>query len=542
MFGLVKKSTLKDIQKKYSLLELENTELKTSLKTYKDSINSPNFKKFFKIQDEESETEIKISELDSLISKKSIVDNKLSEKITDLDRQISVLEKSIENKESTLKDIQEKYYFFESENIELKESIKTYQDTINSQKYQEFSKVQCAESEAKIKISELDSLISKKSIIENDLSKKIVDLGRKISLLEGEIENYDLIETITPYKDLMDSPTSDEIKSYLNINKEKQKDLIKEGRAFELTSEISWNGSLSKGRARQKRHGDFLITAFNAEVDNLIANTNLTNFNKNAKKIEKWFDKANKNGDDSFVEINRELLRLRLEEQRYFFEHKYKKEMELEDQRYMREVLREESKLKKEIEHFVVAREKEEMTYRKALDIALADIQVANSEAVDRLNTHIEELTAKLERATSEKERALSMAQLTRSGYVYIISNKGSFGEGVYKIGMTRRLEPMDRVRELGDASVPFFFDVHALIPSDDAPSLESQLHNKFSSRRVNKVNSRREFFKVSFDEIEQALNELIDEDINLIRDVASHQFEETKYLELKEAQNGSDS
>lgn len=445
-------------------------------------------------------------------------------------------------KESTLKELQNKFSLLESENTELKALIKTYQEKINSPKYQIFSKFQGAEDEAEKRISELDLLISKKSMVENDLSKRIVDLGHQISLLEREIENYDLVETITSYKDLMDSPPSDEIKSYLNINKEKQKKLIKEGKAFELTSGISWNNSAAQGRAMQKRHGKFLVTAFNSEVDNLIANTNLTNFSKNAKKIEKWFDKANKNGDDSFVEINRELLSLRLEEQRYFFEHKYKKEMELEEQRYMREVLREESKVKKEIEHFVVAREKEEITYKKALDIALADIQVANSEAVDRLNTHIEELTAKLSRATSEKERALSMAQLTRSGYVYIISNKGSFGEGVYKIGMTRRLEPMDRVRELGDASVPFFFDVHALIPSDDAPALESKLHNKFASRRVNKVNYRREFFKVSFDEIEQALNELIDDDINLVRDVVSDQFEETKYLEKKEVQNGSDS
>lgn len=445
-------------------------------------------------------------------------------------------------KESTLKEIQQKCSLLESENVELKASLKIYQDAIKSPKYQIFSKIQNAENEAEKRISELDLLISNKSVIENDLSEKVLELDRQISVLEREVENYDLIETVTPYKDLIDSPPSDEIKLQLNINKEKQKDLIKEGRAFELTSGITWNNSSSQGRAMQKRHGKFLITAFNAEVDNLIANTNLTNFNKNAKKIEKWFDKANKNGDDSFVEINRELLFLRFEEQRYFFEQKYKKEMELEEQRHMREVLREESKLKKEIEHFVLAREKEEITYRKALDIALADIQVANSEAVDRLNAHIEELTAKLERTISEKERALSMAQLTRSGYVYIISNKGSFGEGIYKIGMTRRLEPMDRVRELGDASVPFFFDVHALIPSDDAPALERQLHNKFAPKRVNKVNYRREFFKVSFDEIEQALNELIDDDINLIRDVVSDQFEETKYLERKEVQNGNDS
>ncbi|EMQ2878631.1 GIY-YIG nuclease family protein, partial [Vibrio navarrensis] len=132
-----------------------------------------------------------------------------------------------------------------------------------------------------------------------------------------------------------------------------------------------------------------------------------------------------------------------------------------------------------------------------------------------------------------------SMAQLTRSGYVYVISNKGSFGENMYKIGMTRRLEPMDRVKELGDASVPFFFDVHALIPSDDAPALENKLHSKFASRRVNKVNHRREFFNLTFEEVEEALNEFVEGDFNLVRDVVAAQYEESKFLEEREVVNG---
>ena len=138
----------------------------------------------------------------------------------------------------------------------------------------------------------------------------------------------------------------------------------------------------------------------------------------------------------------------------------------------------------------------------------------------------------KLSRATEEKERALSMAQLTRSGYVYIISNKGSFGQNVYKIGMTRRLEPLDRVRELSGASVPFYYDVHALIPSDDAPSLENKLHNKFAAKRVNKVNQRREFFRLSPEDIENALKEFVEEDVNIIHDVVSDQYEETLLIE----------
>ncbi len=97
---------------------------------------------------------------------------------------------------------------------------------------------------------------------------------------------------------------------------------------------------------------------------------------------------------------------------------------------------------------------------------------------------------------------------MTRSGHVYVISNVGSFGEHVYKIGMTRRLDPMDRIRELGDASVPFQFDVHAIIYSDDAPALESELHKAFDGQRVNRVNERKEFFRVPIEQIATTVRE----------------------------------
>ena len=131
-------------------------------------------------------------------------------------------------------------------------------------------------------------------------------------------------------------------------------------------------------------------------------------------------------------------------------------------------------------------------------------LKTAHGEQLEKLNAQIEKLKADLIQAQQLKERATSMAQITKSGHVYVISNIGSFGENIYKIGMTRRLEPMDRVRELGDASVPFNFDVHAMIFSDNAPELENILHKEFYDNRVNKINDRREFFKVSLDEIKK--------------------------------------
>ena len=118
-------------------------------------------------------------------------------------------------------------------------------------------------------------------------------------------------------------------------------------------------------------------------------------------------------------------------------------------------------------------------------------------------------LEQQLAEAEAKEERAKSMAEQTRKGHVYVISNIGSFGEDVYKIGLTRRLEPMDRVKELGDASVPFPFDVHAMIYTDDAPALETALHREFHSQRVNAVNIRKEFFSVDLEEIKDAVEKI---------------------------------
>ena len=133
--------------------------------------------------------------------------------------------------------------------------------------------------------------------------------------------------------------------------------------------------------------------------------------------------------------------------------------------------------------------------------------------------------------AEERKQRAISQAQMTKSGNVYIISNVGSFGENVYKIGMTRRLEPEDRVNELGDASVPFKFDIHAMIASDDAPALENKLHEIFKTKSVNRVNYRKGFFRVTLDEIEQAVRECTNADIAFTKIAEAREYKETQAI-----------
>src|SRR5207247_8299071 len=124
----------------------------------------------------------------------------------------------------------------------------------------------------------------------------------------------------------------------------------------------------------------------------------------------------------------------------------------------------------------------------------------------EKLAALVTKLETQLKEAIDRKAKAIARAQLTKSGHVYVLSNVGSFGDGIYKIGLTRRLDPYDRVDELGDASVPFGFDVHAIIYSPDAPALEHALHQEFARRRVNLVNNRKEYFRVSLEEIRAAV------------------------------------
>lgn len=541
MFGLVKKSLLMDAQANVTELEKQLSEAKEELSSIQKVLASPEYMKATDLMKLEEELLVLRTTCNDVRVQCEKDREAAKEYLFDIEKQCALVLQENENSIGLAK----------SELAEEIENAHRQKDLIVSEAKTERKQIiSKAEAESQVVVNkakahedkalaDVEKKIKLREKREKVLLSSIEKLRNELSDLELVQENQDLLSTVTPFEYLLDGPTSDEIKTSLEQVKNKQQELIKKGKAFEILQDIYWNDNLAQGKARQKRHGKFLITAFNAEVDNIIANTNARNFTANAKKIDKWFQKVNKSGDDSYVELNRALLFFRLEEQRYAFEYKYKKEMELEEQRFMKESLREEAKVKKEIESFVTAREKEEKTFQKDLSDALARVQTTNQEEVEKLNSHIEELKLKLERATSEKERALSLAQLTRSGYVYVISNKGSFGENVYKIGMTRRLEPMDRVKELGDASVPFFFDVHALIPSDDAPALENKLHSKFASRRVNKVNHRREFFNLTFEEVEEALNEFVEGDFNLVRDVVAAQYEESKFLEEREVVNG---
>ena len=210
--------------------------------------------------------------------------------------------------------------------------------------------------------------------------------------------------------------------------------------------------------------------------------------------------------------IHEEYLDARLEELKWAVAVQRVKEKKREEQRAIREQIREDEKARKEYERVIKQAEREEETITKAIERARQEYESANAEDRAKYEAKLQELAQKLREAEEKNQRALSMAQQTKRGNVYVISNVGSFGEDVYKIGLTRRLEPMDRVKELGDASVPFAFDVHAMIPSEDAPALEAALHRRFLQNQVNKLNRRKEFFRLKLHDIRSVVDELTPE------------------------------
>jgi flagellar biosynthesis GTPase FlhF len=251
-----------------------------------------------------------------------------------------------------------------------------------------------------------------------------------------------------------------------------------------------------------------MLRAFNGECDSFIARVNYRNVEAMKRRIKSSYDQINKLAESWPCSLSGAYLRNRISELELVYEYEEEKQQQKQEQARIREQMREEEKAAKEAEWAKDQAEREEQQYQDLLERVQAEAAEASESEREGLNTKIQDLQKRIAEV-EDKKRAISQAMLTRVGHVYIISNVGSFGENIYKIGMTRSLEPMDRVKELGDASVPFPFDVHALITTSDAPSLENALHKHFNHRRLNLENERKEFFHVTIEEIRDELEKL---------------------------------
>jgi hypothetical protein len=331
----------------------------------------------------------------------------------------------------------------------------------------------------------------------------------KLALLQRQIESVEEaieIQSFGFYRPRYGFDSSDQYSAQLSQIRDHQKQLIRSGNATHCDTTWRVSGSEAEGRKMIERFSKLLLRAFNGECDAAIAKAKYDNVVSLEQRITKSCEEINKLGHSNRVMITRPYYELKLAELHLVHEHREKVHEEKEEQRRIREELREEEKARAEIERAQAQAEKEEAQYERALTKARADLAESTGKQHERLEGLVSRLEEELKDALDRKAKAIARAQLTKSGHVYVLSNIGSFGEGIYKIGLTRRLDPYERVDELGDASVPFGFDVHAIIYSPDAPALEHALHQEFAHLRVNMVNRRKEYFRVSLEHIRQAV------------------------------------
>ncbi|MQU55613.1 DUF4041 domain-containing protein [Pseudomonas sp. FSL R10-1339] len=360
-------------------------------------------------------------------------------------------------------------------------------------------------------------------------AKEFADTAKAMkNIIEGYGDAY-IVPTYNLLDDLAEEFSFTEAGQKLKAAREMSRWMVKAGRA------ATCDYAESNRRDTAIR---FVIDAFNGKVDSILSRNKADNHGKLEQEIRDAFALVNHNGT-AFrnARITDEYLTSRLEELKWAATTRVLKEQDREEQRQLREQIREEEKARREFERAMKDAAKEEDTIKKAMDKVLQQAANANDAQRVEFEAKLRELELKLQAAEEKNQRALSMAQQTRTGHVYVISNVGSFGEEVFKIGMTRRLEPKDRIRELGDASVPFEFDVHAMIFSDDAPSLEKTLHRHFLRRQMNKVNPRKEFFRLGISEIRAELESLGVETLWTMA-AEAHEYRETIRIEQQIQEN----
>lgn len=343
----------------------------------------------------------------------------------------------------------------------------------------------------------------------------------------GCMEEAKELATFGYYASHYDFESSEEYKERLDEVRQDQKGQLKDGTACVGLTEWVVDGSKTAGRKMANEQIKLMLRAFNGECDAAILKAKFNNLVSLDKRIKKSFDAINKLGKTKQIILSDGYLELKLQELQLNHEYKVKKQEEKEEQARIRELMREEEKVQREIEKAKKEAEKEEAVKRDALEKARAELKAQEGANTEKMRILVAKLESELKDALDRKAKAIARAQLTRSGHVYILSNIGSFGDDIYKIGLTRRLDPNERVKELASASVPFPFDVHAMIYCEDAPSLEKKLHKYFDEQRVNLVNSRKEFFQVSLSEIQQAIEEVYGR-VTFITTAVAEQYRQT--------------
>lgn len=458
------------------------------------------------------------NELNDKIQELETVNSEMEAKIADLENEKSKLESfltpEMKDLESLKKQIAESQVEFAHQKITqeqlLKEQYDKYMDEISKQK----------------------SLILAYNDEINELNSNIKDLKKDIITFSDEI----LVQDFGLYEPRYSFINADAYKAELTNIRNKQKAMIKDGSA--VSGSIDWqvNGSAAQGRKMIKDMQKLLLRAFNSECDEIINKVKYNNYDTSVKKMEQSFNAIAKLGITMSISITSNYYDLKIQELQLALEYQIQKQREKEEKAELRAQQREEARLQKELKEQRKNIDKERKHYEQALSNINKQISSSSDENIEELNKKKEEIIQSLSDIDTKIKDIDYREANQKAGYVYIISNIGSFGEGIYKIGMTRRLNPQERVDELGDASVPFKFDVHAMIFSEDAPALEAKLHRAFEDRKLNLVNQRREFFKVSLDEIKEVVKNNFDKTVEFVEVPDADQYRIS--LKLREEQS----
>lgn len=366
--------------------------------------------------------------------------------------------------------------------------------------------------------AKLNERIAEMEIKKEKLEKQVEKLDKRVEQLKKDtvfFEDAIIFQEYGLYTPRYNFLTADEYKLKLEKVRTEQKDMIKRDRA--ITGNTNWtvNNSKTQGQRMVNDMKKLFLRAFNSDCEDVVSRVKYNNFDMSVKKIQKSAEAIERLGRVMDLKITSNYINSKIDELYIAFEYQQKKQEEKEAQKAARAEMREAARLQKEIEAQRKKFEKEQTHYQTAYEHLLRQIE-QEPDNIDLL-----EKKKDLEKQLDDIDKAMKDIDYReanqRAGYVYVISNIGAFGPNVYKIGMTRRLDPQDRVDELGDASVPFNFDVHAMIFSGDAPALEAALHRAFEDRKLNMVNTRREFFNVTLDEIKEVVKKNFDKTVEFV-------------------------
>jgi hypothetical protein len=374
-----------------------------------------------------------------------------------------------------------------------------------------------------------------------DLVAVEAELGEKRARIVETDERL-LLQEFGLYEPKYRLATVAEYKARLDALRAEQSNMVKKGTACHSATKWEVNGSQTEGAKMIRDYTRLIVRAFNTECDGTVEAVKFYNLEASRNRIQKSYDLLNRLGARMSIQITPIYLRSKLNELDLAFEFQIKKQEEKEEQRKLREQAREEAKLQREIDAAREVLAKEERHFLRAL-ANMEDRLAKTTLQADRIliESEIATIRERIGEVEDKRRDVDFRAQNAQAGYVYVISNIGAFGEGVFKIGVTRRLEPLDRIDELGDASVPFDFDVHVLVFSDDAYGLEAALHRHFATRRLNMVNGRKEFFRATIEEVEAVLRESFAKPVEVAKIAEAAEYRQSVRMSTPDPLNPGD-